>query len=147
MSDTALYRKFSSWQDLILADDKMERLNKNTDAVVAITDSTQNEHQSMVLDYLKDDPHIVLLSVEQVTRNISLLHHIQEVSGGIGSNVKVKACMKGWGTSATALELDDGIFSDSILTSCPKKDDLWAATSSDGFKGVEPESGVRGRNL
>ena len=95
MSDASLNRKFSSWQDLILADDKMERLSKNTDAVVAITDCTQNGHQSMALDYLKDDPHIVLLSAEQVTRNISSLHHIQEVSGGIGSNFKSKACMKG----------------------------------------------------
>ena len=102
MSDTTLNRKFSSWQDLILVDVKMERLNKSTDAVVAITDYTQNVRQSMSLDYSKDDPCIALLSVEQATGSISFLHHIQEVSGGIGSSFKSKACVKGWGESATA---------------------------------------------
>ena len=101
----------------------------------------------MVFHYLKDDPCIALLTVEKVTGSISVLHHVQQDSGGIGSNFKSKACTKGWESSATGLQLDEGIFSDSILTSYPKKEDLWAATSSDGFKGIEPELGVRGRNF
>ena len=77
----------------MLEDDKMERLNKNTDAVVAITDYTQNVRQSISLDYSKDDPCIALLSVEQATGSISLFHNVQEVSGGIGSNFKANACV------------------------------------------------------
>ena len=64
MSNATLNRRFSSLQDLILADDKMVRLNKNTEDIVAIADCTQNAHQIMVLDYWKDDSHIALLSVE-----------------------------------------------------------------------------------
>ena len=74
-----------------------------------------------MLDYLKDDPHIVLLSACQATGNISLFHHVQEVSGVIGSNFKAKACVKGWSASAMALQIDERLCSDSILTNCPKK--------------------------
>ena len=121
--------RFSSWQDLVLADDKMDRLNRNTDAVVAITHCSRNPSSNMVLDYLNEDPHIVLLCVEQVTGDIALFHHVQEVSGGIGSNFKSKVCLNGWGSSSTALHLDDRLFSDGVAINCPTKEDLWV-----GFK-------------
>ena len=143
MSDST----FSSWRDLILAEDKMDRLNRNTDAVVAIIHCSRNPSSNMVFDYLKDDPHLVMLSVEQVTGDIALLHHIQEVSGGIGLNFKSKACLKGWGSSATALQLEDRLFSESVTVICPTKENLWNADSAGSFKNVDPASDNEARSF
>ena len=93
VSGAASNQKFSSWQDLVLADEKMEHLKKNTDTVFTSTHCSKSTTQNIALDCSKDDPHIVLLSVEQATGSISLFHHVQEVSGGIGSNFKANACV------------------------------------------------------
>ena len=70
MSDAASNQKCSSWQDLALADDKIERLNKITDATFVITHCAQTTNQNMALDYLNVDSHIVLLGAEKVIGSI-----------------------------------------------------------------------------
>ena len=103
MSNTASNQKFSSWQHLVLEDDKIERHSKSTGDVVAISHCAQNTNQSMALDYLKDDLRGALSSAEKAAGSISLPHDAQEVSGGIGSSFESKTFVEGWGTSAVAL--------------------------------------------
>ena len=75
-----------------------------------------------------------------------MLHYIQEVSGGIGSNFMCKACVKGCGASVTALQLNERLLEKEQSLTVLKKY-LWEATNSDGFKSVEPESRVGGWNF
>ena len=74
MSNVTSNQKFSSWQDVVFADDKMKHFNKNIDAVVAIIYCAQNATQNMVLDYLKDHSRIGLLSVEKLKCIVYLFH-------------------------------------------------------------------------
>ena len=125
----------------------MDRLNRNTDTVVVITYCSRNPSSNMVFNYLKDDPHLVILSVEQVMGDIALLNHIQEVSGGMEWNFKWKAYLKGWGSSAIALQLEDRLFSESVTMICPMEENLWNADSADSFKNVNPASDNEARSF
>ena len=86
----------------------------NMNVVVIITHYSLNISFNIVFDYFKDDQYLVMLSTEQVTGDIMFFHHIQEISGWVGSNFKSKLYLKGWGLSATALQLEDRLFSESM---------------------------------
>ena len=62
--------------------------------------------------------------------------HAQEVSGGVGSKFKSKACAKGEGALSPALQLDDRTLSDSIIACYPKNDGARASVDRGEFKSV-----------
>ena len=73
-------------------------------------------------------------------RDIALLYHIQEVSSSIGSNFKSKVYLKGQGSLATALQLENRLLSKSITVTYLAKENLQNADLVDSFKNADPAS-------
>ena len=86
---------FNTWKDAIFEQDSFSNLNRHIDQVVAITSSGNNGPQ--VIEHLRTNDAIVLLGQSQVSGEILLVHHLTEISGGIGSSFKAIVCLQGFG--------------------------------------------------
>ena len=105
---------------MIVDEARVVRLDKKTDAVIVITHSSHNTLSNTVLDSLCDDLYIILILIEQVNGEISFLCHIQEISGGIGSNFRAKVYSKGY-----------RVFSIDRNVNYPSKSNLWEVKSEE----------------
>ena len=78
--------RFNTWLDMISDKDGFDRLNRNSDTVLAKTSYNIIKSAAPVLDLLKGDPQIVLLTVIPVEGARTFFRKVLEILGGIGSS-------------------------------------------------------------
>ena len=88
---------FNLWRNFIIEEAKVKRLSRNSDAVIAITNFSRKDNSNLVLGYLLDNPFIFLMEVRMIEGGIQFFHHTQEVTVRLGSNLKCKVGLQGWG--------------------------------------------------
>ena len=125
---------FNTLKHVILDQDSFERLNLNSDAVVAINSYSMILSVAPILHALKRDIPISTLMVSHIEVDISFTHSVQELLGGTGSNFGTLVGLEGWGSSETSTKLDTMLFSHNNLAVCPSKDALCNASSATVFK-------------
>ena len=74
----------NNWKDVVIQSGPYERLNKQSDEVIKIMNFDTSRSTSSVPDKLRRNPRVTLIGQNQVTQDIFIVHHMEEVSGGIG---------------------------------------------------------------
>ena len=73
------------------------------------------------------------------------MHHLEEMSGGIGSSFRSLVCSQGWGVKAIPLQISTGLLNEGLDLKCPSKESLWNAGSSEELMNLEPLRGKEKR--
>ena len=76
--------RFNTCRHIVLDQDSFERLNRNSDTVVAMASCDRSASEALVLDLLKIHLQIVLIVVSPIEEDISFFHIVQELPCGIG---------------------------------------------------------------
>lgn len=100
-----------------------------------------------VMDQLCENDKVVLLGQNQVSEEVLLIHHLEEITGGIGSSFKAIVCLQGFGTKAMSLQLTSCLMKECIEVNCPSSDSLWDAGSLQEFVDLRPPAGGRRREV
>ena len=135
----------NSWKEAIFEESSVETLNKHSNAVISITYSNNSGPQ--VLEHLRNNRKIILLGQNVVSEEMFLVHHVEEVSGGIGSSFKALVCLQGFGTKATPLQLNTWLLNECIEVDCPTENDIWGAGSMEDFYNLAPAEGTNVRTM
>ena len=128
---------------MILHEESFGNLNKHTGLAASIAHSSNDGNQS--ISQLRDNNNIVLIGQNVASNEIFLAHHLQEVSGGIGSSFKALVCLRGLGVTTMPIQLDPQLMNDGIELGCPSIEDLWNAGSASTFVSLPALSGKRRR--
>ena len=138
-------RTCNNWKEAILGNDSYDRLNRHAQDVIKISHFEASPSASYMLEKLRNDPTITMIGQSQVTQELFLMHHLEEISGGIGSSFRSLACLQGWGVKATPLQISAGLLNEGLDLKCPSKESLWNAGSSEELMNLEPLRGKEKR--
>ena len=114
-------------------------LNIHSDTVIGITQSDKSNIQ--VIDQLRKYSKIGLIGQNVISEEIFLIHHVEKISGGIGSSFTAFVGLQGFGLRATAAQLKVDLFNDYFDIKCPVEENLWNAGSIEEFSNLSPTRG------
>ena len=114
----------NTWKEVVLNNTSHETLNKNSDTVVNIFNPSINASTSSIFESLCINQSLVTLGVIAVGNSIFLMHHMEEIQGGIGSSFKAVVGLLGFSDKANALHFQDNIFNNTKEIECLKIEEV-----------------------
>jgi len=92
--------KYTNWYDYYTSLDAwLEEDLLSLDVINLMNRDTPEE----CLSTLKDNPNLVALTIDPITNQCLLLHHLTQIGGSINSREKMTVVMSGVGTNASLL--------------------------------------------
>lgn len=116
--------KYPNWAQVFANDPSSDSYDKNAEAVADLTIDTLSAEQCIA--NIKKEPSLTFLSVEPITKDIQILHHVTAVGGNIAQPDNVIVAFSGFGDNPLAVRLDPDIFVDTAEFRVP----TWANITS-----------------
>ena len=91
MSDS----RFNLWRDFLLDKEEYNRLNKNSDTVLDIINTSEGNSDGRILESLQRNPQLVIIAVDQIEGSITFFYNIQELLERIGSSFNSRVGLQG----------------------------------------------------
>ena len=137
----------NNWKDAVLQLGPHERVNKYSDDLIKIMDFETSPSTSSVLDKIRRNSQVTLIGQNQVTQDLFIVHHMEEVSGGIGSSFRSLVSLQVWGSKEIPMQLSRCPLSEGTNVKCPSKQSLWEAGSAEDFANLAPLAARNGRTF
>ena len=100
--------KYPNWSQVFENDPNNEAYDKNMEKVGDLTIDSLTEDEC--IDNVKQENKLMYLSVEPITKNIQLLHHISAIGGTIAMPNAIIVAISGLGSNAFPVRLDSNLF-------------------------------------
>ena len=99
--------KFANWSLVYANDPNNEALNKAAQQVIGLTDPGHDVESCT--DNIKKEKDLIFLSVESITKQIQVFHHVTFIGGTIGNPDELLVGLSGFSSETRAIQLDPEI--------------------------------------
>ena len=100
--------KYPNWAQVFENDPSAESYDKKADAVANLTIDSITVAEC--ISNIRKEPSLMFLSVEPITKDIQILHHVTAIGGNIAQPDNVLVALSGLGTNPLAVRLDPDLF-------------------------------------
>ena len=101
--------KYANWSLVYANDPNNETLDKAAEQIIDLTGSA-NDEDSCIFN-VKEEKYLVFISVEAVTKQIQVFHHLTQIDGSIAVPNTMMVAIMGFASDSPAIHVEDGIFS------------------------------------
>ena len=93
----------NTWKEVALNPSSCDRLKKNLNKIMTISDPTKTRNASSANEALQRDHQLVSVGVNSNNNKTFLIRHIFDLNGGIDSTFKAKVTLQGFNDKSIAL--------------------------------------------
>ena len=130
--------KYANWALVYANDANNDSYDKHAQSIVDMTIDSKTDDESLAS--IKKEPNLIFLSVEPISGNIQILHHLTILGGSIAMPDSVVVALKGFSSLPVILRLDDDFLTDTDSTRVPSWSAIEALTTPDQVSSTVPDA-------